>query len=68
MCEHIVHTPIHTPLTERGPAAFEVAYLLIPAYFMIGCGSRVILETILVLWFIIVAFYQLCSTLFTPRY
>ena len=31
---------------ERGRAAFEVAYLLIPACFMIGCGSRVILETI----------------------
>ena len=45
-CENIVHTPIHIPLPECGPAAFEVAYLLIPACFMIGCGSRVILETI----------------------
>ena len=49
VCEHVVHTPIHISLPERGPAAFEVAHLLIPACFMIGCGSRVILETIGVL-------------------
>ena len=51
-CEHIVHTLIHlVPDWTHSAAAFEVACSIIPACFMIGSGSMLMLETRLMLQF-----------------